>query len=81
MVVVKAGGLQRGLGRRQIGAAKQDVDVARVADGVFIDAADPLGDGIAAGDGIGDAGMVQRLRGAAQPLLDLLSRYQRSLPA
>ena len=34
----------------QVLSADQNIDVARVADGVFIDAADPLRDGIAAAE-------------------------------
>ena len=48
--------LQRRLRRFQVAAANQNIHVPRVADRILIDAAHPLGDGIAANDGVGHTG-------------------------
>ena len=37
-------------GRGKVGTPDQDIDIASIADGVLVDPADPLGDGVATGD-------------------------------
>ena len=60
MMVDEAGSFQRRAGGRQIGTPDEQIDIARGADGAFVNSADPLGDGISTGDGIEDAGGIER---------------------
>lgn len=58
--VNKSGRLERLAGRLQIGAPQENIDISRVADGRFIHARHPGGDGIAAGHRIRHLGCFQR---------------------
>ena len=60
VMIDEAGSFESGSGGGQIGAPDQEIDVARSAHGVLVDPADPLGDGVATGDGVGYAGRVER---------------------
>ena len=58
----------------------QDIDVARIADGVLVNPGDPLGDGVATGDGVRHAGRIEGSGRSAQPLLDLFRCHERPFP-
>src|SRR5262245_49449880 len=79
-MVDEADGFEGGSCGMQIGPADEKIDVARIADGVLVHPADPLGDGVATGDGVRYAGRVERAGRPAQPLLDLLRCHERPLP-
>ena len=80
VMINEAGGFERGSDGGQIGAPDQQIDVARRADGVLVDPADPFGDGIAAGDGVTDLGRLEGAGCPAQPLFDLFRCHERPFP-
>ncbi len=68
-------------GGRKIGAAQQQIDIARVANGPFILARHPLGNRIASDHRVRHAGAVERPGGPAQTLLDSFRCHERPFPA
>ena len=56
VTVYKTGGFEGDPGGVEILTAYKHVHVLRIADGGFVNAGDPQGHGVAAGDGIGDVG-------------------------
>jgi hypothetical protein len=61
-------------------APDQEIDVARITDGVFVNPRDPLGDSVATGDGVRYAGCIEGPHDSTQALFDLFSRHERPLP-
>ena len=79
-IIDEADRFKTGSCRGKVRTPDQDIDVARIADGVLVDPADPLGDGVATGDGVRYAGRVERAGCPAQPLFDLFRCHERPFP-
>jgi hypothetical protein len=54
--------------RGEVRAPDQDIDIARISDGVLVNPGDSLGDGVAAGDRVKDAGCIKGPGGSTQAL-------------
>ena len=79
-VIDKADRFKTGSCRGKVRASDQDIDVARIADGVLVNPGDPLGDGVAADHRVRNSGRVEGAGCSAQPLLDLFRRHERPFP-
>ncbi len=79
-MINEADGFESGFDRREVGTTNEEIDVLGIADRVLVDAGHPLGDGIAADDGVRHAGRVQRAGCPSQPFLDFFRRHQRPFP-
>ena len=66
--------------RGKIRTPDQDIDIARIADGVLVNPGDPLGDGVATDHRIRDPGLIEGSGGSSQPLFDLLRCHERPFP-
>jgi len=80
LVINKPGRFKTGSCRGKVRASDQDVDIARIADGVLVDPADPLGDSVATDHRVRNSGRIEGSGGSTQPLTDLFRCHERPFP-
>ena len=80
LLINKANRFERGPNHRKVSALNQDVDIARIADGIFINPPDPFGHSVATGDSVRHTGRIERASRSAKPFLDLFRSHERPLP-
>src|SRR4029077_75261 len=66
--------------RGKVRTSDQDIDIARIADGVLVNPGDPLGDGVATDHGMWDSGRIEGSGAPTQPLFHPFRRHERPLP-
>src|SRR3569623_1619303 len=81
LAINEAGWRKSSFHELQVGAANQDIDIPRVANGPFIDSADPLGNRVATDHCVRDASLFERSSRTVQPLLHPFGCHERPFPA
>src|ERR1017187_9298853 len=79
-VIDKSDRFKTGSCRGKVRTSDQDIDVARIADGVLVNPGDPLGDGVATDHRVRDSGRIKGSGGSTQPLFDLFRCHERPFP-
>ncbi len=79
-VINKPGRFKTDPCRGKVRTSDQDIDVARIADGVLVNPGDPLGDGVATDHRVRNSSRIERACGPAQSLFDLFRRPERPFP-